>query len=134
AAGRRGRLGRAPAGGVGGAAGGSLPLAPEAAEGWRSERWTFRRGPLFLRPGDSPIGLRLPLASLGPAPALDIDEPPIIPPDPRRQAREAVRGPRPAPPAGRTALCVESRDGRTGGFLPPLPRFARFRAPRAAVA
>lgn len=44
-----------------------LPLRPQAGEierGWESGPWTFRAEHMFLIPGDSPMGLRLPLESL----------------------------------------------------------------------
>jgi uncharacterized protein (DUF2126 family)/transglutaminase-like putative cysteine protease len=42
-----------------------LPLGWNwAANGWYSAPWTFRRERLYLAPGDSPVGLRLPLQSL----------------------------------------------------------------------
>jgi uncharacterized protein (DUF2126 family) len=122
-----------------------LPLAREG-ETWKSERWDFRRERLFLIPGDSPIGLRLPLESLPAAAQAILVEPmsraarsrgPRGPrrraarsprsrrprhraEAPRRERRPKVTGPPPHGPRGRAArraLCV---------FLPPLPRFADF--------
>ena len=61
-----------------------LPLrrAMTKAEGgaWLSEVWRFKRKRLFLVPGDSPVGLRLPLASLPPLEPKDY--PYITPVDP----------------------------------------------------
>ncbi|MCK6684546.1 MAG: transglutaminase family protein [Thermoanaerobaculia bacterium] len=113
-----------------------LPLVREG-DGWRSEHWTFRRRHLFLIPGESPIGLRLPLGSLGPG---FIPEPPEAesePPDPRRELPraerkrrlEAARQPQLARHRGvRTALCVEEREGRLFVFLPPVARAEDFLA------
>jgi uncharacterized protein (DUF2126 family)/transglutaminase-like putative cysteine protease len=42
-----------------------LPMAWDyASSGWISSDWSFRRGQMFLIPGDSPMGYRLPLDSL----------------------------------------------------------------------
>ena len=43
----------------------ALPLGWDHEAGrWTSSPWTFRRGHMFLLPGDSPMGLRLPLDAL----------------------------------------------------------------------
>ncbi|MCO5170868.1 MAG: transglutaminase family protein [Planctomycetes bacterium] len=49
-------------------AGFALPLAHDGT-GWTSAEWTFRRGHLFLTPGDAPMGLRLPLDRISGRPA-----------------------------------------------------------------
>ena len=54
---------------------------------WRSEHWKVRRGNLFLTPGDSPLGLRLPIASLEHVPPEEY--PYIIEQDPM-EPREAL--------------------------------------------
>lgn len=79
----RRRLARVLDRGLATQAGYVLPLA-RAGQGWASERWTFRRGRLYLIPGDSPMGLRLPLASLGGVwPPLSVEEEAFAPLDPR---------------------------------------------------
>jgi uncharacterized protein (DUF2126 family)/transglutaminase-like putative cysteine protease len=151
------RLARALDRGLGAPAAFVLPLAREGGA-WRTDRWSFRRGRLFLVPGDSPAGLRLPLVSLGgPAPMPAPAEPPY-PADPRAEeiarasereerrhreeagAQGALRGappartpPAPGPAAVRTALAVEPRDGVLHVFLPPLASTADFVELVAAV-
>lgn len=73
--------------GVGRPAGWVLPLG-RVDGGWLTERWQLRRGHLFLLPGDSPIGLRLPLGSVvGGAPPVTWEEAAELP-DPRRDRDE----------------------------------------------
>jgi uncharacterized protein (DUF2126 family) len=136
----RRRLARVLDRGLATAVGYVLPLAPAPGGGWRSERWAFRRERLYLVPGDSPIGLRLPLDSLeGEPPPRPEEEPLPGPPDPRRSdtddgAQAALRAPGRDAPSGsparttgiRAALCVEARDGRLFVFVPPLPSGRRF--------
>ncbi len=142
----RARLARVFDRGLGQPRGYVLPIQRWQARdggGWRSELWTTRRGRLFLVPGDSPVGFRLPLGSLPyVAPA---DYPHIHPLDPfaAHAALPAVAPllqprapapPVPVAPAGstieagavRTALAVEPRDGRLCVFLPPLEDAAAF--------
>ncbi len=108
---------------------------------WQTGLWMLRGQHLFLVPGDSPVGLRLPLASL---PWVAADEAPVsYPVDPmvnrgplpvpghrepsepvfqkREGGRDRVPGPhQSAPWIVRTALCVESRAGRLYVFMPPI--------------
>ena len=85
----------------------------EAQPGWLSELWRTRRGRLFLVPGDSPLGFRLPLQSL-PAIAA-VDYPHLVPADPFAAGR---RCPIRASPirSGRTPLRIPSGNDAS----PPL--------------
>jgi uncharacterized protein (DUF2126 family)/transglutaminase-like putative cysteine protease len=63
----RARLARVFGQGLSATVGSVLPLR-RVADGdgrrWQSGKWFFRDGPMFLVPGDSPVGFRLPLESL----------------------------------------------------------------------
>ncbi len=120
-------------------------VAAQSKPGWLSEVWRTRRGQLFLVPGDSPLGLRLPLQSLPYIPPADYPHP--VPTDPfaeRRPLPDAaadadahsahdetatplsadVTRATPGAPAEaipvRMALAVEVREGRLCVFMPPV--------------
>ncbi|MDB5481569.1 MAG: transglutaminase domain protein [Caulobacteraceae bacterium] len=140
----RATLVRAIAGGLSKTVGYVLPLRRATGgaegEGWLSEAWVFRRGGLYLVPGDSPAGLRLPFDGL---PELaEEDYPRLVPRDPSealgplpllddiygtpdrpalRRARIRAK-PTAKPIHVRTALAVEARDGWLTVFLPPMAR------------
>ena len=99
---------------------------------WESSPWPLRRERLFLLPGDSPAGYRLPLAAL-PERLPEEIEPEFVrdPFDPLGDLHDAhVRSekkkharPKGAPAPRelvRTALCIEPRGGRLHVFLPPV--------------
>ena len=118
-----------------------LPLrravAKAEGQGWLSEEWRFRRGRLYAIPGDSPLGLRLPLDAL---PELKPEDyPHILPLDPYQErgplpdyakvgmaARATLPAGRRKPPAVRTALSVEPRDGFLYVFMPPVARLEDY--------
>jgi len=101
-----------------------LPLHPAETGGrWQTSQWVMRRAKLMLVPGDSPIGLRLPLDSLtwpDPpaepekstfAPAKELPAVNTLPQGTDVVEREDV------PP---TAVTVETRNQHIHVFLPPL--------------
>ena len=111
-----------------------LPLN-KTKDHWFSSTWTFRRNHLFLTPGNSPVGLRLPLNSLIQKPEHEVF--PIYEPDlfsKRKRLpsfkRVAIKRYEEFLKNGidqslpnyfvRTALCAEIRDGKLHLFLPPL--------------
>ncbi|MEO8699905.1 MAG: transglutaminase family protein [Kofleriaceae bacterium] len=121
--------------GVGSVVGYVMPLGREPEGRWITERWKLRREHLFLLPGDSPLGLRLPLASvIAGAPPIEWSEAPDWP-DPRRaDPPVAVQPPKPGVTAHlRTALAIEPRAGQLWMFVPPLPSFDDFCALVAAI-
>jgi uncharacterized protein (DUF2126 family)/transglutaminase-like putative cysteine protease len=141
---RRGTLRRAMEGGLSKVVGYVLPLrrplAGAEGDGWLSETWTFRRGGLFLVPGDSPLGLRLPLGSLPTVKPEDF--PYIVPVDPYEDrpplpSFDDIYAARTAPdatpkrkagraPIVRTALSVQPRNGFLYVFMPPVARLEDY--------
>jgi len=129
---------------------------------WVSEKWPLRRRHLFLIPGDSPVGLRLPLDSL---PDLRASERPLTGPvDPfvprsalphpdilfqrihdrlagsageaaaeRRHADAQAAARESAAIAVRTALTIEPRDGHLCVFMPPIARLEDYLELLAAI-
>ena len=125
----RARLARVFEQKLGAVVGHALPVRHGIGAGsrWESGEWFLRTGRLYLHPGDSPMGLRLPLDSApweDPAARQFVAERDPFAPLPHLQTTEAS-GPRePATtPADdsvvRTALCVEPRGGVLHVFMPP---------------
>jgi len=129
---------------LGSVVGYALPLRRAAGESaWETGRWFLRQEHLYLVPGDSPMGLRLPLDSLPWEKESDKqflgERDPFAPRgellsrvEPRIQmaAKPSLNGVHAKPEVDtsvvRTSLCVEARDGKLYLFLPPLKKLENF--------
>ena len=134
---QRRRLARLLASGLGKVAGYVMPIKPvekvkksarQRKTEWLTSKWPLKRKHLYLLEGDSPMGLRLPLASLPWVLPEDVE--PAFSPDPFEEAGE-IKDPatikvkhKKAKPLPRevihTALCVEVREGKLYVFMPPI--------------
>jgi uncharacterized protein (DUF2126 family) len=114
--------------------------ASKSSSRWKSERWKLRRGNLFLMPGDSPLGLRLPIASL---PYIPPDDYPYVveqdPLEPREELpvydqtashpgapHQEVQEQQPRAGGVRTAMSIEIRDGVLCAFMPPVEKLEDY--------
>lgn len=128
----------------------------KSGRSWLSERWQLRRGHVFLVPGDSPVGYRLPLSALPHLPPsvypyinptdptverAPLSAPGQIAPDRRSQPKASFVAstpvqtivPQVAAEAGadlggmvRTALSVEPKNGRLCVFMPPVATLEEY--------
>ncbi len=108
-----------------------LPLAFNVVtQQWQSCLWRFRQHALYLLPGNSAMGYRLPLASLSRHELNDAFE--VHPADPfapvpqeitplKKVARKPL-----ATMAIHTALCAEVREGYLYAFLPPVSTLEEY--------
>ncbi|MGA8147181.1 MAG: transglutaminase family protein [Gallionellaceae bacterium] len=117
-----------------------LPLkaAAQRKDRWLSSSWPLKREQLFLLPGDSPMGYRLPLDELpwvapderevthprdpfDEHPPLDADATPLDKNEKEVTQKKKLRKGEAPEEIIHTALCIETRGGRLHVFMPPLP-------------
>ncbi len=149
----RSQLARVFEQGVGAAVGYMLPLRriPVKSGGprWTSHPWFVRSEHLFLIPGDSAMGYRLPLDSLpwtkpedtewsfDPDPFQDRDKLPARPPrrsdlfgaapsDDKPEPAKEVKPGEPTKWISRPAICIQPRNGKLYIFMPPVEFLADY--------
>lgn len=125
--------------GLGDVVGYVLPLKPDETKNageWLTSKWPLRREHLYLLGGDSPMGLRLPLASLPWQLPAEIEAEFALDPFDTQADLSAARTPKvrlkhkTIQPLARevvhTALCVQVRCGRLHVFMPPVNRLEDY--------
>ncbi|WP_109829441.1 transglutaminase family protein [Reichenbachiella versicolor] len=100
---------------------------------WQSCKWEFRSGHLFLTPGNSPLGLRLPLDSIQHIdeqdaeyrPERDLFEEVGDLPKTKRSLTDNIPFNTSTIPF-KTSVCVEVRQGKLFVFFPPLTHIEHY--------
>ncbi|MRI02549.1 IMP dehydrogenase [Kriegella sp. EG-1] len=128
----RRKLGEVLEQGIGKAVGHVFPLAKKG-NNWITNPWVFRSKHLYLTPGNSPVGLRLPLESLPKEPEIPSEptaEHELFEAKPtldkygsaleKRKVDKFIVSKNLKQPFVRTAICAEVRDDKLFLFLPPL--------------
>ncbi len=156
----RKRLAKQLAGDIGKPSGWALPIAWDFDnDRWKSSLWRFRRKHMFLIPGDSPMGFRLPLESLPQQPEekrrphpersqfeifpeigqyedmAENQDGPVRTPrfnHIKEQGKSDILTDNPADFVY-TAFCVEPRDGKLYIFFPPVSYLEHYLKITAAV-
>ncbi len=142
----RARLARLLTAGLGSPAGFVLPMKATVEDAgdvvWESSPWPLKREHLYALPGDSPLGLRLPLGSL--PELLPEEEEREFPVDPfaSREAlpgrktlgrkRAKVRGREPREVV-KTAMTLQVREGHLYVFMPPCEKLEAYVALLAII-
>jgi uncharacterized protein (DUF2126 family)/transglutaminase-like putative cysteine protease len=127
---------------------GALPMWPPLPVHWISSPWPVRSEKIYLIPGESPMGLRLPLNQLPyAAESLSVVTPPSDPMQAVSPLAERLHQ-TPSSPRGvyassfhpssdtlvlRTAVCAEVREGYLHIFFPPLYPLEQYLALVEAV-
>jgi uncharacterized protein (DUF2126 family)/transglutaminase-like putative cysteine protease len=139
----RKRLARLLEQGLGTIVGYVIPIKAnaEASQPWRTSKWPLRREHLYLVAGDSPMGLRLPLASLPWVLPKDIEPEFTVDPfspvpelakekkaiqdektNSKKSKAQVLKETTEAREVIHTACAIEVRDGRLHVFMPPFTR------------
>jgi uncharacterized protein (DUF2126 family)/transglutaminase-like putative cysteine protease len=125
--------------GLGEVVGYVMPLKPnetKKAGEWFTSKWPLKREHLYLLAGDSPMGLRLPLASLPWKLPEEMEAEFALDPFEEKSVLNAAKSPKVSlkhkatKPLARevihTAMCVQVRRGRLYVFMPPVNRLEDY--------
>ncbi|MES2205652.1 MAG: transglutaminase family protein [Pseudomonadota bacterium] len=110
----------------------ALPVWPSVPVQWASSRWPVRAAHIYLIPGESPMGLRLPLSQLpvnsiaAPVPSDPMQPCEPLPARLHKSYSSAQFQLNTSDSVSKTAICAEVRDGQLYIFFPPLSPLEQY--------